>query len=183
MNGVWSGRLEAATIAAGAAYAYHTFKDAADGGSEQRDDDYGVEYDDYSVDYERELAETRELMRELRSEVASLDPLAIAIDKPVNGDYSGETAEDDGGDQEARTTLRFGRDGRITGEGHDGVDGRYVIHEGHWSQRRVAWLEKYDEGFTVALRGQVRPDGTIVALWASSVGVGGAVSLAPPARD
>ena len=55
---------------------------------------------------------------------------------------------------------------------------------------RVAWIESYQnppfcrefEGapFEVALRGQVRPDGTILAIWASSRGIGGTVELLPP---
>ena len=55
---------------------------------------------------------------------------------------------------------------------------------------RVAWIESYQnppfcrefEGapFEVALRGQVRPDGIILAIWASSRGIGGTVELLPP---
>lgn len=42
---------------------------------------------------------------------------------------------------------------------------------------RVAWIEEYDKGFEVALRGQIRADGTIRAMWASTVGVSGTVDL------
>lgn len=68
------------------------------------------------------------------------------------------------------------------------MDGPYTIEDGVWSTTagdegvqpgaRVAWVEKYDLGFEVALRGQVRADGTIRAMWASSVGVSGSVELA-----
>jgi len=174
-NGLWAARLEAATIAGMAAYAYGEF-------TTERDDDGG----DYAlredvVDYPRELRDTRALMRELKEELENVaDPLVAAIEKPVNGEYGGETAEDDAGDQSVSTTLSFGRDGAISGRGHDGVDGAYTIREGRWSGKRVAWVEEYEEGFTVALRGQVRPDGTILGLWASSRGVGGSVALQPP---
>ena len=60
---------------------------------------------------------------------------------------------------------------------------------------RVAWVECYQnpprcfcrefEGapFEVALRGQVRADGTILGLWASSRGMGGSVELLPPNKQ
>lgn len=82
----------------------------------------------------------------------------------------------------------------ILGSGYDEVDGAYEINEGRWSARssgaRVAWIESYQippfcrefkgAPFEVALRGQVRPDGTILAIWASSRGIGGTVELLPP---
>jgi len=176
-NGVWTARVEAAVIAASAAYAYNAYTEFMEYDEES---DGGLDAD--TIDFERELKDTRALVRELEAEFIATDSLVRAIDKPVDGRYSGETAEDDGGDQSVHTTLTFGRDGRVSGEGYDGVDGAYVIREGRWSQKRVAWVEEYDEGFSVALRGQVRPDGTIVALWASSVGVGGSVTLAAPPR-
>lgn len=150
-----------------------------------RDYTEGVEdgsTDDGAIDYAQELAETRLLMSELKAESSAADPLARAIEKPVDGQYGGESAEDDAGDQDVSTTLNFALDGSITGHGYDGVDGAYKIREGRWSDKRVAWIEKYDDGFTVALRGQLRPDGTIVAMWGSSRGVGGSVSLEPPGR-
>ena len=60
---------------------------------------------------------------------------------------------------------------------------------------RVAWVECYQnppqafcrefEGapFEVALRGQVRADGTILGLWASSRGISGSVELLPPNKQ
>ena len=96
--------------------------------------------------------------------------------------------------QLVKTSLTFSRDGEILGSGYDEVDGAYQINEGRWSAHspgaRVAWIESYQnppfcrefEGapFEVALRGQVRPDGTILAIWASSRGIGGTVELLPP---
>jgi len=174
-NGVWTGRLEAAAITVSAAVAYHKVK-------EMMDEDEGDESGEGAIEFWVEHAETRNLMRELQAEITEADPLAVVIDKPIDGRYSGESAEDDAGDQDVSTTLSFGRDGSIVGEGFDSADGAYTIREGRWSQKRVAWIEEYDEGFTVALRGQVRPDGTIVALWASSRNVGGSVSLMAPAK-
>lgn len=188
---MWTGRLEAVAVAASAAYAYNKATEYLSNDDEidaqvnkpwgfdwsNEDDDTG-----HGIDFGRELAETRSLMRELDSEIAASDPLALSMDKPVDGEYEGETAEDDAGDQTVRTTLAFGRDGSIAGAGYDGVDGDYQIREGRWSQKRVAWFEEYDDGFMVALRGQIRPDGTIVALWASSRCVGGSVTLAAPTR-
>lgn len=179
-NGVWTGRLEGVAVAAVAAGAYLKAREMIEGGDEWFENGGGGGEEDERIVFERELAETRTLMRELDREAKATDPLALAIDKPKDGEYTGESAEDDEGDQAVQTTLTFGRDGRITGEGYDGVDGAYTIREGRWSAKRVAWIEEYHEGFTVALRGQVRPDGTIVALWASSVGVGGSVSLEAP---
>lgn len=149
-----------------------TIKDAAD------------EVDDDAIDYEAELRDTRALMVELEAEAAA-DPLVAAIERPPDGEYLGETAEDDAGDQTASATLRFGMDGALEGEGADGVDGAYTVR-GRWAGQRVAWLETYQprfdeaEGFTVALRGQILPDGSIRALWASSRGVGGSVTLEAP---
>ena len=173
-DGVWSARLEALTVGAVAFVGYAR-------GKTRTDDEDGEEYAEGAVDYERELGETRALMRELAAELAGApDPLLATIERPADGDYVGESAEDDDGDQAVRTTLTFGRDGIVSGSGFDGVDGAYVVSYGRWAGKRVAWIETYDEGFTVVLRGQVRPDGGILALWASSRGVGGSVELRPP---
>lgn len=180
-DGVVAGRVEALTVAALGSYLYSVLKDGSAakwrGGSDELDTDPGGE----RVDFERELAETKQLMQQLAKELqAAPEPLASAIERPADGTYRGASAEDDGGDQDVLTRLRFARDGTVAGSGHDGVDGAYEIREGRWAGRRVAWIERYNAGFTVALRGQVRPDGTILALWASSTGVGGSVELAPP---
>lgn len=172
-SGVWTGRAEAVTIASVAAYLYNSYNS----GSEDDDDGPGS-----AVSYEQELKETRALMRELEEEHAASDSLAAAIERPLDGKYEGESAEDDGGDQQVATNLTFHRDGTVSGKGDDAVDGPYSINEGRWSAQRVAWIETYDEGFEVALRGQRRPDGSIMALWASSVGVAGSVELRAPQR-
>merc|ERR1719377_485585 len=144
------------------------------------DEEYiDVADEEMGVDYDAELRETRALMRTLKSEIAESlqsDPLVAKIERPKDGTYTGETAEDDGEDQSASTTLRFDEHGDVKGKGFDGVDGAYRV-DGRWSGRRVAWIETYDDGFTVALRGQVLPNGSIRALWASSRGIGGAVTL------
>lgn len=169
-NGLLAGRLEAMAVAATGYYLYGT-RDTS-GSSEDSDEDYGV-------DYEAELEETSALMRELEAEVAA-DPLVAAIERPADGTYTGETAEDDAGDQSASTTLKFDAAGGVIGRGFDSVDGAYRIRTGRWSGKRVAWLEEYDEGFKVALRGQLLPDGSIRAMWASSLGIGGSVTLEAP---
>ena len=94
------------------------------------------------------------------------------------------------GDQGVMAHLSFKEDGTIEGWGEDAEDGRYAIEDGVWSTPggdgdamplqtggRVAWVEKYDRGFQVALRGQVLADGTIRAMWASTFGVAGSVDL------
>lgn len=180
-HGVATGRVEAVSVMALGAYLYRKEKDSRWRSS-------GDNYAEYAaaaaaggdpVSYVRELEETRKLLKELDAELSgSVEP---AIEIPADGTYRrAESAEDDGGDLAALTTLRFHREGTVTGSGHDGVDGAYKIRSGRWSKRRVAWIEEYVEGITVALRGQVRPDGSILALWASSRGVGGSLELAPP---
>jgi len=178
-DGLWAGRLESAVIVGGAYYLYENHVNHEN--FEDRDEEV----------YERELAATRTLIKELKAEHRQTDPLVSAIGRPLNGRYEGRSAEDDDGDQAVVTRLTFRKDGSVHGRGEDGVDGRYVIEEGVWSTTsttsgdgneqlggRVAWIEKYDEGFEVALRGQIRADGTIRAMWASSIGVCGSVELA-----
>ena len=174
-DGLWAARLEAVVIAGGLYSLYDTVKPGFDGEDEGEDD---------GVVFEEELADTRDLMRELKEEHRTTDPLVAAIARPSDGRYEGRSAEDDDGDQSVVTHLTFLPNGTVKGWGEDGVDGRYVIKDGVWSTGgegiaggRVAWIEKYDEGFEVALRGQIRADGAIRALWASSVGVGGSVDL------
>jgi len=176
-NGLWAGRLEAATVAVGAAYLVHEFRNGEDEGEGEFEAEDGADYD-------AELRETRALMRTLEQEAADplADPLIAAIERPADGTYAGETAEDDGGDQSATTTLRFDPSGSVTGDGVDDFDGAYTV-DGRWAGKRVAWIEKYDEGFTVALRGQILPSGCIRALWASSRGIGGAVTLEAPSTE
>merc|ERR1739848_416139 len=123
-------------------------------------------------------------MRELKEEHKSTDPLVAAIQMPLSGRYGGESAEDDDGDQAVSTHLVFDKDGCVTGHGYDDVDGPYLVKDGRWSTRdgklgggRVAWIEKYEDGFEVALRGQIRDDGVIRAMWASDRGISGSVEL------
>lgn len=184
-NGLWAGRLEAVTIAAGAAYLWDYMGNDEEMGVEEEEEELEREeaMGGPRVDYLREIRETRDLIGELRAELAEMDELAREIERPLDGEYVGETAEDDDGDQSASTTLTFETDGTVTGVGFDEVDGAYTL-EGRWSANkgvgRVAWVETYDEGFEVALRGQIMPDGAIRALWASDRGVGGSVALNPP---
>lgn len=170
VDGLWAGRLEAVTVVAGAALLWPE--------SNEHDDQFDDEEGEYAIDYSVDLKETRALMRELEDE-AGADRLVTAIEKPLDGTYAGETAEGDGGDQSASTTLTFETSGGLSGEGFDGVDGAYTV-EGRWAGQRVAWMETYDDGFTVALRGQILPNGSIRAMWASSRGIGGAVTLDAP---
>lgn len=180
-DGLWAGRLESVTIVGGGAY--YLYESHSKPALEGRDDD-----DDDKALYERELAGTRTLIEELKLEHSKTDPLVSAIQRPLNGRYNGRSAEDDDGDQVVVTHLYFREDGTVHGWGEDGVDGRYVIKDGVWSTTsgstnamklwgRVAWIEKYDEGFEVALRGQICADGTIRAMWASTIGVSGTVDL------
>lgn len=202
-NGVWTARAEAVAVAVAAAVI--TTKDGEDDTSwgAEEDEEGAADAFSSSIDYVRELEETHALMEELEEELRrNEDPLVVSIERPVDGTYLGESAEDDAGDQDVKTRLTFGVDGTIIGTGYDGVDGAYTIREGRWSTSalaaddesgarpyvegfraapaRVAWIEEYDEGFTVALRGQVRPDGSILAMWASSRGVGGTAELRAP---
>lgn len=175
-NGLWAGRLEALALVAGVAYLRSS---AGTEGGGRRGWVGGGEGGIHAVEYHVELAETRRLMSTLEAEVAA-DALIAAIERPANGVYAGETAEDDGTQQSAETVLTFTTDGRVTGNGYDSEDGAYRIREGRWSAKRVAWIEEYEQSFKVALRGQLLPDGSIRAMWASSRGVGGAVTLNPP---
>jgi len=104
---------------------------------------------------------------------------------PPSGEYWGATAEEDDGDQAVRVTLQFGRDGRMSGRGNDGVDGSYKIRDGLWWAKpdgmvKLAWKEVYDEGFTAICHGTLDPaTAKISARFASSRNVGGSFSLKP----
>jgi len=109
-----------------------------------------------------------------------------AQDAPPSGEWWGSSEESDEGDQAARSTLKFHPDGTVTGRGEDGVDGAYQLSRGRWgvldgdTRPTVAWIEKYDEGFQVAVKGRYNPrNGKIQARFASSRGVSGAFELAP----
>lgn len=177
-DGLWAGRVEAVALAGGAYYLYegHTKPSREE---EEGADAYGEEL------YEEELSATRDLMHDLKAEFDAADPLVSRIQVPPSGTYAGGSAEDDGGDQGVLTHLQFASDGSVRGWGTDVEDGAYAIDEGRWSTSadatggaRVAWIERYDDGFEVALRGQVRKsDGAILGMWASSRGVSGSVEL------
>merc|ERR1719152_866446 len=154
-NGLWLGRLESATLLGGAYYLYNSWK-----GEDEWD-----EVDDDVIWYAAEEAETRGLMKELVAEFDQIDPLVAAIRTPTSTRYVGRSAEDDDGDQDIVTELTFNKDGRWSSTG-DELGGA-----------RVAWIEEYAEGFEVALRGQIRADGTIMGMWASDRGVSGSVEL------
>lgn len=111
---------------------------------------------------------------------------AGADDAPASGEYWGASDESDEGDQAVRTTLKFHKDGKVTGRGVDGVDGAYRITRGRWGKldtdgersRSVAWVEVYDEGFKVAVEGKyVTGNGMIEGRFVSSRGVRGTFDL------
>jgi len=172
-DGLWAGRLEAVFLAGGAVYLADRLKE--EGRCEKDDEDI----------YAEELSLTHALMRELQTQFQATDPLAALISAPFSGRYTGDSAEDDDGDQDVVTHLVFENDGTVRGWGEDGVDGTYNIRDGRWSPSpdqmggaRVAWVETYDDGFEVALRGQVRKsDGALLGMWASSRGISGSVKL------
>lgn len=173
IDGLWTGRVEAVAVTY---LATSLWKEWSSQEEEEQDREW-------TVDFKEELKETRALLRELKDE-ATQDPLVLQVlnlERPADGLYLGESAEDDAGDQDVSTKLTFHPDGTVTGEGYDSVDGFYTIKEGRWGAKKVGWVEQYAEGFKVALRGQVRPDGTIYSLWASDRGVGGSATLKPPA--
>lgn len=187
-NGLWAGRVEGLAVAGGAYYLYSEFLR-----EEEDDEDEGYWHERPSSHkakelYDKELKATQALMGALKVEHAKTDPLVSAIHMPASGKYEGASAEDDGGDQGVMSQLTFKSDGTVEGWGEDAEDGRYVIKDGVWSTTggdestvrpggRVAWVEVYDSGFEVALRGQVLADGTIRAMWASTIGVLGSVDL------
>lgn len=120
--------------------------------------------------------------------LASLDSKAKqrGADAPLSGEYWGRSEESDEGDQSVRTNLAFGSNGSVSGRGRDGVDGSYRISRGRWgvldgqTKPTVAWIEDYDEGFKVAVKGSYDArTGKIEARFTSSRGVGGSFELVP----
>jgi len=110
---------------------------------------------------------------------------------PTTGEYWGGSEESDGADQSVRSTIRFGSDGSIRGRGNDGEDGYYTIKDGRWGALdtvnpfkngtiKVAWKEKYDQGFEVVVEGEYNTrTGKIKAHFESSRRVSGTFELAP----
>ena len=74
------------------------------------------------------------------------------------------------------SNLSFGVDGTITGDGIDAVDGAYTL-SGRWAGDRCAWIEKYKDGFEVAVTGTVERSGGIFILFCSSRGISGSADL------
>merc|ERR1711970_912587 len=107
MNGLWSGRLEAAAVVSLVAAASQVID--REGGRDENGE--------FSSDYTNELAETRELIQELYTEHKETDPLVAQIQMPLSGKYVGESAEDDDGAQPVSTHLTFDKDGGIEGWG------------------------------------------------------------------
>ena len=123
--------------------------------------------------YAQELADVKSLMRTLEKD---FDPSRAPVQRPVSGQYCGDSAEDDKGDQAVVSNLKFGVDGSITGDGVDGIDGTYTL-AGRWAGDRCAWIERYRDGFEVAVTGTVERSGDIFILFCSSRGISGSADL------
>mmetsp|Transcript_17945 Transcript_17945/g.53394 ORF Transcript_17945/g.53394 Transcript_17945/m.53394 type:complete len:269 (+) Transcript_17945:204-1010(+) len=126
--------------------------------------------------YAKELADVKALMRTLRDEIQETDATKAAIARPVSGQFVGASDEDDKGNQGVVTNLEFRADGSVAGSGQDEVDGAYSL-SGRWAGDRCAWIEKYDDGFEVAVTGTVQKSGEIFLLFCSSRGISGNVDL------
>merc|ERR1711924_533926 len=63
--------------------------------------------------YAQELADVKSLMRTLEKD---FDASKAAVQRPVSGQYCGDSAEDDDGNQAVVSNLSFGPDGSITGD-------------------------------------------------------------------
>ena len=98
-----------------------------------------------------------------------------ARQRPVSGQYCGDSVESDKGNQDVVSNLRFLSDGSVRGDGVDGVDGKYTL-AGRWSGSRCAWIERY-AGFEVAVDGWVKKGGDIYIKFCSSRGITGSVDL------
>ena len=123
--------------------------------------------------YAQELADVKSLMRTLEKD---FDASRAPVQRPVSGQYTGDSNEDDQGDQAVVSNLKFGVDGSITGDGIDGVDGAYTL-SGRWAGDRCAWIERYRDGFEVAVTGTVERSGDIFILFCSSRGICGSADL------
>ena len=111
-----------------------------------------------------------------------LEPVAKAADNREVSSHSvlrlgnvNDIQHDDQGDQAVVSNLKFGADGSITGDGVD-VDGAYTL-SGRWSGDRCAWIERYRDGFEVAVTGTVEKSGDIFILFCSSRGISGSADL------
>merc|ERR1711924_363830 len=95
--------------------------------------------------------------------------------RPVSGQYCGDSVESDRGDQDVVTSLRFLSDGSVRGDGIDGKDGTYTL-AGRWAGDRCAWIETY-KSLEVVVDGYVRKGGDIFIRFCSSRGITGTVDL------
>ena len=86
----------------------------------------------------------------MRTLERDFDASRAPVQRPVSGQYCGDSAEDDQGDQAVVSNLKFGADGSITGDGIDGVDGIYARRAAGPADR-CAWIERYGDGFEVAV--------------------------------
>ena len=123
--------------------------------------------------YAQELADVKSLMRTLERD---FDASKAAVQRPVSGQYCGDSTEDDKGDQAVVSNLSFGVDGSVIGDGVDGTDGTYTL-AGRWAGDRCAWIERYRDGFEVAVTGTVEKSGDIFILFCSSRGISGSADL------
>ena len=123
--------------------------------------------------YAQELADAKALMRTLEKD---FDARKAVVQRPVSGQYTGDSNEDDQGNQAVVSNLSFGADGSVTGDGVDGVDGTYTL-AGRWAGDRCAWIERYGDGFEVAVTGTVERSGDIFILFCSSRGISGSADL------
>ena len=112
----------------------------------------------------------------MRTLEKDFDASKAAVQRPVSGQYTGDSAEDDQGNQAVVSNLKFGVDGSITGDGIDGVDGAYTL-AGRWAGDRCAWVERYCDGFEVAVTGTVEKSGDIFILFCPSRGISGSADL------
>lgn len=146
---------------------------------------------DYTTTWEDAKERHRELIDELKS--SHKNSGASSPEPPPSGEWWGASEESDAGDQAVRSTIKFGRDGSVTGRGIDGTDGAYRIRSGRWgvtesswgvveasSRPKLVWKEVYDEGFEVLVEGHYDARaGKINARFTSSRGVSGTFALTP----
>jgi len=125
--------------------------------------------------YEDKLAATNRLMATLQADFAAAQSAGRRL---RTGRYVGATVEADGGDQSVAANLRFEPDGRVTGNGRDGIDGTYTL-AGRYFEGRCAWVETYRDGVKVAVTGIIPkwPGDSLELSFVSSLGVTGSASL------
>lgn len=97
---------------------------------------------------------------------------------PTSGSYTGFTKESDSSSQAVNVQLHFDEEtGEVQGSGYDSMDGKYTL-DGEWAGNKVKWIESYNEGFTVAVRGKVWNGGTKMdCSFVSSRGIRGSFNI------